>query len=126
MSTVKVTLSERIKEWSRTNPKGLREGQVAAGKKYAPRVVSTVQNKLRSKLKSDRTYSRTISSKVYDSGTVVVRSTDTIKRKNWLETKRRNGVKTAGKGTYAWRDGKREAKGLMKSGEYEAEIAKRL
>lgn len=122
MSNVKVSLSPRLQEWGRGNPKGLREGTVAGSKKLAPRVEAEVRTRL---FIGSGAYRKTVTSKVYASGMAVIHSTDKIKRKTWLESGRRKGVKLW-KGTGAWAAGKRLAKSENKAGYYEREIASRL
>lgn len=104
----------------------LREGVKAGTKKLLPRVQDAVTGKLDSSLKAPTgRYRRTITSKIYDSGTGVVKSKDKRQIKTWLETRRRGGQRL-GKGAWAWRAGKRLAATENKAGYFEAEIARRL
>ena len=100
----------------------LKQGIAAGTKKLLPRVEATV--KMRTP--GTGTYRRSIVSKTYDSGAGVVKSNDTRKLREWLETGRRRGVKTRRKGAYAWRAGKSFVRSEQKQGYYEAEIARRL
>lgn len=126
MGSVKVKTNGPLFDQARRN--GLLQQGIKAGtQKLLPRVEQAVLSKLDSSLKKPTgRYRRTIKSKVYDSGTGVVKSDDNRKLKTWLETGRRKGVKTRRVGAYAWRAGKRLAAAENKQGYYEAEIARRL
>jgi hypothetical protein len=124
MATVKVKTTGVIFDKAR------REGQLKAGiaagtKKLLPRVERVVIQKLNFKNATGR-YERSISSKTLENGGGVVRSTDSIKRKTFLETGKRSGVKTKRKGNYAWRAGKSFVRSEQKRGYYQEEIARRL
>lgn len=108
--------------------KGLLEQGMRAGtEKLLPRVRRAVTDKLHSTSGIDTgRYLHSIGDKVYASGAGVVRSDDPRKLKTWIETGKRRGVKTARKGSYAWRAGKALARSENKAGYYEAEVAKVL
>jgi hypothetical protein len=124
MATVKVKTTGVI--FDKARREGVLKAGIAAGtKKLLPKVERVVTQKLNFKNATGR-YERSISSKVYDSGLGVVRSTDKIKRKTFLESGVRNGVKTRRKGNYAWRAGKSFVRSEQKQGYYQEEIARRL
>jgi hypothetical protein len=124
VATVKVKTTGVI--FDKARREGVLKAGIAAGtKKLLPKVERVVIQKLNFKNATGR-YERSISSKVYDSGLGVVRSTDKIKRKTFLETGVRSGVKTKRKGSYAWRAGKSFVRSEQKQGYYENEIARRL
>lgn len=104
----------------------LQQGIRAGTQKLIPRVVDAVQGKLDSSLKEPTGKFRSgIKGQVYASGFGVVKSTDPRRRKTWIERRTRGGVRL-GKGSYAFRAGKKVAREANKQGFYQAEIARRL
>lgn len=71
-------------------------------------------------------YARSLETIVWqDNRGVSVRSTDTIKRKTWLERGTRNGVKLA-RGYRMWEKGKRKARQARDLGTFEEAVARAL
>lgn len=104
----------------------LQQGIKAGTEKLLPQVIDAVQGKLRSSLKEPTgRYEASVRGRVYDTGTGVVKSTDTRRINTWIERRTRGGTRL-GKGAWAFRAGKKVAREANKAGFYHDEIVRRL
>lgn len=125
--SIKVVTNARLKRWQANgDSENVRKATYAGTKKLLPKVEEVVRAKLLGSGIPNGPYVRSVSSKAYQTGTGVVKSSDKRKIREWLETGRRRGVKTARKGSYGWRAGRTAAKSAIKAGFYEPEFAKYL
>jgi hypothetical protein len=127
MAAIKVVTNARLNRWKANGDiANVRKATAAGTRKLLPKIEETVRQKLISSGIPAGQYTRSITSKAYDSGTGVVKSNDPRKLREWLETGRRRGVKTKRKGSYGWRAGKTAARSAIKAGFYEPEFARYL
>ena len=126
MSTVKVAISPRLKEWGRSDPTKLNRGIRAGTALLVPRVVTSVKDKFKASGVPNGPYLNSITGKTYDRGMGYISSKDERKLKTWLERGTRGGKKTARKGAYGWRAGKALVKAENKAKYYDDAVAKAL
>lgn len=93
-----------------------------------PQVVDVVKRKLDTSLlppEETGRYKASIVYRVYSNGSGTVKSTETRRIKNWIETRVREGKKL-GKGAYPFRAGKTYVKKVRKQGFYEKYLIEAL
>lgn len=116
---VKITTTGWLADQARA--KGVLQQATKEGtKKLLPQVKQAVIDKLDRSLvppEESGRFKGSITTRIYDSGTGVVKSNDTRRIKTWIERRTRGG-KRLGKGAYPFRAGKTFAKKAIKQDFY--------